>query len=385
MTRPIPALLGRAAFLATSWTWCIGMFLPVILLRDFGPLGFAIFAIPNIAGAAALGWVLSQSGARELLQRHRPLVLAFSTVTVAFQAWFLLTFVLTPVGPLGPMPGMIDLFAWPLVPAHVCFVSALALAWSERTRAAAGALAWLGSVACIVGYFLLAGTAPPIPTAALPAPAVLAMAPCCALGFLLCPYLDATFLALRRDADQRDARATFTLGFGLFFAVMIAFTAVYSAVPNLGGSSRAAVVVHLIGQLCFTIAVHVAAAWRLAPAIGRAAVVIGAAVLTFAAAALTDLAPHLTRELAPQEVIYRLFMGGYGLLFPAYVYVCVIPYAHPVSARRAVLMWALAVAAASAFFYSGFVERETLRLLPGILIVLLARPALRLLPAPPAR
>ena len=49
---------GWAVFLAMSWTWCIGMFLPVLLLRDLGLGGFLVFAIPNILGAAAMGWLL---------------------------------------------------------------------------------------------------------------------------------------------------------------------------------------------------------------------------------------------------------------------------------------------------------------------------------------
>lgn len=28
-----------ALFLASSWTWCIGMFLPVLLMRDAGWMG----------------------------------------------------------------------------------------------------------------------------------------------------------------------------------------------------------------------------------------------------------------------------------------------------------------------------------------------------------
>ncbi|MDB5302268.1 MAG: hypothetical protein JWO87_3931, partial [Phycisphaerales bacterium] len=45
--------LGWGAFLACSWTWCIGMFLPVLLVRDFGEMGWLVFAAPNVVGAAA--------------------------------------------------------------------------------------------------------------------------------------------------------------------------------------------------------------------------------------------------------------------------------------------------------------------------------------------
>src|SRR6266404_3216610 len=50
--------LGWAVFLAVSWTWCIGMFLPVLLVRDYGLWGWIVFAVPNMIGAAAMGWVM---------------------------------------------------------------------------------------------------------------------------------------------------------------------------------------------------------------------------------------------------------------------------------------------------------------------------------------
>ena len=41
------ASLGWAVFLATSWTWCIGMYLPVLLVRDFGVPAEAIIVEPH--------------------------------------------------------------------------------------------------------------------------------------------------------------------------------------------------------------------------------------------------------------------------------------------------------------------------------------------------
>src|SRR3954465_13192934 len=79
-----------AVYLGMSWTWCIGMFLPVLLVRDYGLAGWAVFAIPNVVGAAAMGWVLARPGARErVLAEHRTACVAFSAVTLAFHAYFL--------------------------------------------------------------------------------------------------------------------------------------------------------------------------------------------------------------------------------------------------------------------------------------------------------
>ena len=63
--------IGWAAYLACSWTWCIGMFLPVLLYRDFGLRGFILFAVPNVLGAAAMGWVLrTPASSSRLVSRH---------------------------------------------------------------------------------------------------------------------------------------------------------------------------------------------------------------------------------------------------------------------------------------------------------------------------
>jgi hypothetical protein len=53
---PFGSTLGWANYLGMSWTWCIGMFLPVLLVRDYGIGAWWIFAIPNVVGAAAMGW-----------------------------------------------------------------------------------------------------------------------------------------------------------------------------------------------------------------------------------------------------------------------------------------------------------------------------------------
>ena len=39
-----------AFFLACSWTWCVGMFLPVLLVRNWGIWGWVVFAVPNVIG-----------------------------------------------------------------------------------------------------------------------------------------------------------------------------------------------------------------------------------------------------------------------------------------------------------------------------------------------
>src|SRR5882724_1907679 len=95
--------LAWAAFLACSWTWCIGMFLPVLMVRDFGLLGWIVFAVPNIVGAAAMGWVLSKPGtAQRLAKDHALACQCFSTVTVTFHCFFVGWIVRAMLGWIGP-------------------------------------------------------------------------------------------------------------------------------------------------------------------------------------------------------------------------------------------------------------------------------------------
>ena len=84
--------LGWSFYLASSWTWCIGMFLPVLLVDDFGVWGWIVFAVPNVVGAAAVGALrspLRDSVTPADAQGFGRLSLAFSFVTILFHTAFL--------------------------------------------------------------------------------------------------------------------------------------------------------------------------------------------------------------------------------------------------------------------------------------------------------
>ena len=74
------------------------------------------------------------------------------------------------------------------------------------------------------------------------------------------------------------------------------------------------------------------------------------------------------------QLIYRVFMGFYGLVFPAYVWIVmlrgrgrVVPDAYSLT------IFAVAVAVAGPMFWMGFVAQRMIWLAPGLAIVLLAR------------
>ena len=75
------------------------MLLPVLLVRELGVIGWIVFAIPNVIGAAAMGWVLRDpDSSRRIVEAHGPACRAFSAVTIAFHVFFVLWFVPRLVG-----------------------------------------------------------------------------------------------------------------------------------------------------------------------------------------------------------------------------------------------------------------------------------------------
>ncbi len=386
------AVLGWAVYLAVSWTWCIGMFLPILLLRDFGWPGYLTFAIPNVVGAAAMGWVvLSPEASHRFVARHRLACVAFSAITVAFH----LAFVMLVIHPLeGLRTGVMGSLG--------VLVAPLLLSWFDRPRLIA-LVAYGISIGVVLAVMSRVGLPVPQPDAIanetlrdmrLPEFEVLFLAPTCVFGFLLCPYLDLTFHKARQHLQGKESGLGFGLGFGLFFLAMILFTTGYAPIftpqyAPAGPTPRRwlldALVLHLSAQAAATITFHLRSLRaQSAGSLGRGAFssLVATAVLLAGFVLLkrddVRLPPSLT-DPAEKLIWYRLFMSFYGLLFPAYVWLIAIPTRDGHAGiggpegRRKQLILAGAVVIASPFFWFGFVERQTWWLGPGMAIVLIAR------------
>ncbi len=389
-----PESLGWAAFLACSWTWCIGMFLPVLLLRDFGPLSFFAFAVPNIVGAAAMGLLLREPGLSErLVQDHARMCGLFSIVTRAFQ-FFFLTWLLVSLRSRGVLLGSLGVFLAGLILASRIYDGS-----GRRVRAGA-AIVWIASAALLAVAWAQGGIDWPRPLLAHSA-GLIWLTPVMVFGFALCPYLDLSFHSARQRAAGTRGDRAFILGFGVLFATMIAGTFGYAHLFRFDGpplASRALlaapgllVLLHIVLQLGYTIGVHDVGVDRAAGRI-RAEQGFGWGAIGAALAVGQLWIPDL-HGLDSGEAIYRGFMAFYGLVFPAYVWLCMIP-ARGVERGATPLrltVWAAAVATAAPMFYLGFIARETWWLAPGLAVVLLARALLRPLtawrarkPGPPA-
>jgi hypothetical protein len=367
------------------------MFLPVLLVRDFGIWGYVVFAVPNVLGAGAMGWVLrTPSASVSLVHHHQAACALFSLVTMAFQAFFFMF--LLGNGAFRPAA------VW------VCLVpmAAAVVGCGGRTATrlmGAGSLLAFSLVA--FAAYLLRGEPAIIDSAEARPVGVAWLAPVCAFGFGLCPYLDLTFHRARRALPGVSAPVAFGVGFGVFFLVMILFTLAYSrwideAVrggrPDLRGP-RVLVLAHIVGQLLYTFVLHLREAEpfvktprRAAPGTALAALltVLAAALLAVAVMGAGTTASGWVGGLSSGELTYRLFMAFYGLVFPAYVWLCVIPTRnesaepavgglHAGPPRQKLLLWWFSVGLAAPMYWMAFIERQTWWLVPGLGVVLLAR------------
>lgn len=376
-------ILGWACFLACSWTWCIGMFLPALLARDYGPWSFAAFAVPNCLGAAAMGVLLVRRGASESIVRdHAAACRLFSYVTIAFQSFFL---------------GWIATW-FPLMLVVVCWIAALLLAGAARKFVGrnhrADTFLWMaaalfaGTVAVVVTWDRIGPAFPDLPwDAGVPADLLL-LAPVCFFGFVLCPYLDLTFHRARQSLSGLAGSMAFTIGFGFLFLVPIVFTLAYSTLVADPGARESLVVrsfgpvsamlgSYLVVQLFFTIAAHLreldsASGIGIRLPGGTSAATLLAAILPFALGLISPRFPAY-HDLTAPEIAYRAFMSAYGLLFPAYVWICVLPSRLSPPTRSTIAVWIGACALAAPAYWMGFIEREEWWLAPGLAAVLAAR------------
>lgn len=376
-----------AAYLACSWTWCIGMFLPALLVRDYGWPAVAVFLAPNALGAAAMGWVLaSRESSRSLVERHEAAMVLFGAVTIAFHVFFLI-WALGMSNRIGQAP------TWGLVTVAGAAVGVIALMrlFGRSGGPALGGVSWLiwvvsaGVLALLLTRPAFAPATPRYFPLTADTASLLWLAPVCVFGFALCPYLDLTFHKARQDSTSGPL--AFGAGFLVLFPVMIVLTLVYAGpfIALLAGDTGAAlswapwvgvaILVHVVAQLLFTVIAH---QHRIAETrLGQSGRVL--TIILAAAAVILGL----THDNVPgvgaysgAEVVYRCFMGCYGLVFPAYVWIVMIPgrnAGEPGFMRRALRVWALSVGIAAPMFWMGFVAGREVWLAPGIGVVLLAR------------
>ena len=360
-------ILLRATFLGTSWTWCIGMFLPVLLVRDYGLWGWIVFSVPNVIGAAAMGWVMRRvDDPNRFYLRHLFACTAFSLVTIAFHLFFMF-WIIARLLPGGAIVC--------LVAAAIIFMIGVQSGGISGGDIPAAVAVFVISLVAWAIFAMYGWTWPLTTEPARNMTELIYLAPVCVFGFALCPYLDRTFQLAYRASGPSSSRIAFGVGFGVIFLLMILFTLCYarrlaaageSADFDTIGAAAWAIGIHMALQSAFTIAAH------LRPTTRVFVPLLAAAVL---AAAIYGIAALVTGGAASRsigETAYRVFMGFYGLVFPTYVLICMIPL-NTEPTRRQMSSFAVAVLLALPLFWIGFIEQRTVWLLPGLLIIVTAK------------
>lgn len=375
------------------------MYLPAILLRDYGVWSFVVFALPNCVGAAALAWwIRSPEASRAFVATHAGAVRWFSYVTIAFQ-WFFAAWLLRNLG----------LSMWTLgavVAGVAVYMSLPVRLLDDKPRRIVSLFVWLASAGLLAAWAMqhpsdatLAGLPTPLLNDATfanhPGGHLAPLAAVCLLGFSMSPLLDGTFhLTLQRSSSPK---AAFGLGFLLLFAAMIVGTLFYGAALVRDGASGGTaispagvawlVVFHIAIQLAFTLAAHERtvsqelAGLATSPTRAPAAAVTGATiagvvlalVATLFSANLAAVPPAKPGDvglptLTNTEFIYRGFMTFYGAVVPLYVLGCAVPWrgrAAGWTMQRGMVMLAGLVVVVPAY-YMGFVARYSAALWIGV-------------------
>lgn len=320
------------------------MFLPILLLRWWGWPGFLAFAVPNILGCVAFGYLFTPESSRQFVARFAPSIRWFAWITIAYQSWFG-SWADRKLGMNGALNATMN---WPDLCRLLPLVF-LMIPGSSRFWIIAGTLCTLASFT----LFAMSGSGslgdPPV--AGTLAPISLAWAaPFMAFGFLLCPALDPTF---HRALQQSPSRHCFAV-FGVAFAAQLLFAAstfdAATGLASLAWPVAAQIVMQTTFTMCAMVAVTSPGAkrgWATAPAwlprfAGRPSLmgfvsvlalpVVGMALGRFVLDLLTAITVDVPAMMpasellapgaplsGPGEASYLRWLGFYGVLFPAWL------------------------------------------------------------------
>jgi len=355
---PSLSTLLWGVFCACSWTWCIGMFLPRLMIERFGWPGFLVFAIPNVIGCAAFGYVVrSRQRSQAMVASHGKAMMWFSIVTIAYHMFFIV-YLLGEVMPRFHQNHWLPLGAAGIMLGLGILVSGLC----DRDWLVLAVITYAVSVTALVsiGFQPLKliewhGRDPQVELWWLALPIT--------FGFLLCPYLDLTFHRALQHAPSHHAFFVF----GLAFAVMLALTCTMWFMP--GTALLPVALAHLMMQVIFTVGAH-GREIRASAALGGNATRWLLLVLTFLAAFL----PYALDALQPQQLhgepTYVRFLGFYGLAFPLYVVLFIQSRQLSVNARTKLRYAAVMLLSLPCFELAFLHHRPWLLVIPAVLIML---------------
>lgn len=380
------------------------MFLPALLIRDLGLWGYVVFAVPNVVGAAAMGWVLkSPESSRRLVEWHKPAAIFFSTVTILFHYYWIAWLFSWATHKIQLSP-----WIWAFVILSILLNGSILGRFTPLQKLRATGVRryqLLAFATWTVSAILLISLVATDPLT--PAPAqvfreipftmdAVWLLPASLFGFLLCPYLDLTFHRARLNCDSpRDSKWSFGAGFGIFFFSMIVLTVLYAgpiaaltdrefyAPVSIARWAAWLIAIHIGVQTLFTVHVHEDERHRRLGAkrtqtswagIGLILVAILGWLIGKQSGSERFLFDSL--NMISGEIIYRLFLTFYGLIFPTYVYLNIWDVRQRAlrrHTRRSLTVTLIAIAIASPFFFMGFFVRDERYIPFGVAILLAAK------------
>jgi hypothetical protein len=360
-------ILGWAVFLGASWTWCIGMYLPALLVRDYGVWAFVVFAVPNVVGAAAMAWVLPDAEAsKALVEKHRTACEWFSIVTIWFHVFFIVWL------PRVALNGQEGHGVYPWLATGLMLVGLLAR-WQWGAIMLSVAVTVYSAMTASYLYWVPHAAIPFLPPPVAPGFELIGLGLSCVFGLMLCPYLDLTFHQARQATSKSDGRIAFAIGFYGLFAATLLFSLSYShwaLVDDWPYPALFSLSVYFLVQSALKLSLH---SWA---AISNVRMV---QILTIGAMAISVVfgSEYRYEGMGDFEFIYRIFMSFYALFFPAYVWICIF-------GKKSLRLWLIAVLAAAPMYWMGFIERQMIWLLPGVAVPFFVglRPISRARPVP---
>lgn len=339
------------------------MYLPRIMAERYGWAGFIVFAVPNVLGCAAFGYVVKDRvRSQAMVIRHGPAMAWFSAVTIAFHMFFIAWLVgdLIRAG-RAPIPG----FDWwmPVAAAAIVWALGLVLGFMpDRDWLWLSALTYGFSIATAFGIGLDGFQRIPAVD-----PSRLSglwwMTPTICFGFLLCPYLDLTFHRALQNAPGRHAFAIF----GAAFLLMILLTLLIWFAP--GSVIAPLALAHLTAQTVFTVGAHLREI-RLRRDVrsepGRSDLGRGLMMtLPLLGAAALPLAQMAMGRPVSGEGVYLRFLAFYGLVFPTYALMFIWAWRSRRAIRSGTILIAALVLFSLPLYEAGFLHgREPLLLAP---------------------
>jgi hypothetical protein len=130
---------------------------------------------------------------------------------------------------------------------------------------------------------------------------------------------------------------------------------------------------HMMLQTAYTVAVHTRAVSEQRRA--KPFLIVIAVIAIFVAYLAGAYGDRILPAPFGSEALYRLFMAFYGLIFPAYVWLYIVPFSRSGAAlaQNNWVILAIAVAIAGPMFWLGFINDHMIWLVPGLLVVVLSR------------